>query len=102
MEYIDILWSICIFIRLLMIFIIIKYNIYIILLIIGLGFMYKWLCGSNNEYQIKQVFWHETRIIHSIFYIIAGILLYNKNKKLAKNILLLDIIFSIIYRNNIK
>jgi len=90
------LWFLCITIRLL-------YSQYIfesiwirlILLIIGIGFFYKYVTGSNMEYQISKVFWHETRIIHSIVYISAFVI---KDIKIVKMLLFSDVIFSILYR----
>ena len=108
------LWFICILLRViiallpLIYFYLIKNNYYIkivnkisyfnriIILVIGIGFLYKALFGSNEEIQVIKVFWHKTRIIHAILFIIAGI--YFNNYKLASLILFSDIIFSIFYR----
>ena len=54
----------------------------------GLGFLYKSFTGTNNETQIKEVFWHETRIIHAILFIL-GSYTYN-NYKLSCSFLYLD------------
>ena len=94
------LWFICIFIRILLVFIpfinrisnISKY----IILIMGLGFLYKSILGSNNEFQIKKVFWHNVRIVHAILFILAYV--YFKNKKLSSILLLSSVLFSITYR----
>ena len=67
-----------------------------ILLVMGFGFLYKTLSGSNNEIQINKVFWHRTRIIHSFLYILAGINFHNY--KLSSFLLFSDVLFSIIYR----
>ena len=71
-----------------------KYSKFIIL-VIGLGFAYKALTGSNDETQIAKVFWHKTRFIHSFIYILAYLMSSLKN---STQILICDIIFSIIYR----
>lgn len=108
------LWFICILVRLTISFLpliylyLIKKKYYlkivnkisdlnrIIILLIGFGFLYQSLFGSNEETQVRKIFWHNTRIIHAILFIIAGI--YFNNYKLATLILFSDIIFSIIYR----
>lgn len=111
---IHLLWYVCLTVRLFIALIPIIYN-YIkkiinknniihklypinkyIILLIGLGFLYKSLFGSNNEVQLNKVFWHKTRIIHSLFYIFSAIS-YN-NYKLSSFLLISDIIFSVIYR----
>ena len=78
--------------------IIIKTISIIFLFIIGLGFIRKGYFGSNNEMQISKVFWHETRYVHGIIYILSGIYLLNNNLNISSLLLLLDVIFSILYR----
>lgn len=85
------LWYICITVRLFMAFMLPK----VAILIIGLGFGYKALTGSNNETQINKVFWHETRIIHSFLFLLAY---FTTSNKIATKILLFDVLFSIMYR----
>ena len=68
------------------------------LLIIGLGFIYKALLGSNNEVQVAKVFWHETRYVHGVLYIMASIYLLYNNLDICSLVLLLDLLFSILYR----
>lgn len=94
------LWCICIIIRISIIFSIqYSYKIHWILLLIGCGFLYKAITGSNNEHQIARVFWHSSRIIHTIMFLSAGAsLLFLKNKLLCQIILLGDILVSILYR----
>jgi len=104
------LWFLCITVRILLILLIryyynnskykssVKIISLIILLSIGFGFMRKGLYGSNNETQIAKVFWHETRYVHGSLYLLSSIYLFNDNLNIASLILLLDIIFSIIYR----
>jgi L-cystine uptake protein TcyP (sodium:dicarboxylate symporter family) len=104
------LWFLCITVRILLILLIryfynnnknkslVKTISLIILLSIGFGFMRKGLYGSNNEMQIAKVFWHETRYVHGSLYLLSSIYLFNDNLNMASLILLLDIIFSIIYR----
>ena len=91
------LWYLCLSIRLFLAFSLSKYPKYlkIVLLVIGLGFAYKALTGSNNEVQIEKVFWHETRFVHSFFYLLAYSISSIKN---STKVLILDVVFSIIYR----
>ena len=67
-----------------------------ILTVIGIGFLYKSVFGSNNEIQINKVFWHNTRIIHALLYTITAINF--DNYKLSFFLLLCDVLFSITYR----
>ena len=67
-----------------------------IIILIGSGFLYKAVFGSNDETQIKKVFWHKTRIVHALLFLIAG--LNFNNYKFASLILFTDVIYSIIYR----
>ena len=98
------LWFICLLIRFSLILLIKKFNekylkiCVLILSLIGLGFLYKAYFGSNNEHQLAKVFWHETRYIHGIFYMMATYYLYNKKINLCSLLLFIDIIFSIAYR----
>ena len=100
------LWSICLIIRLSLIFIIryfynnsiFKNITVIILLIIGVGFIYKYITGSNNEIQLSKVFWNETRYIHGFFYILASYYLFCDNINMNTLMLSTDIGFSILYR----
>lgn len=94
------LWYFCIAIRIFLTFSLLKYSKYskyskLIILVIGLGFAYKALTGSNDEIQIDKVFWHKTRIIHSLIYLLAYSL---SSLKTSTRVLVCDIIFSIIYR----
>ena len=92
MKDIHILWYICIVVRFLFAFFIEKLPFSnVICFVIGIGFLWKFITGSNDEYQIAKVFWHNTRIIHSLFFLSA---IYKKK------ILFLDILFSIIYRTS--
>ncbi len=107
MKNIHPLWLLCIIVRLLIIVIIRnfykKYNIYLasILFVMGTGFMFKGITGSNMEKQVKKVFWHETRYLHGLLYLLSAYFVYIKNIKMASLTLLLDIIFSFMYRLNI-
>ena len=98
------LWFICILVRFILILLIKKFNekypniCILILGLIGLGFIYKAYYSSNDEVQFAQVFWHETRYIHALFYIMATFYLYNKNINLCSLLLFIDIVFSISYR----
>ena len=94
------LWYLCIFVRLYAAFNLSKYSKYnsyikLAILAIGLGFAYKAMTGSNNEMQISKVFWHETRFIHSFFFLLAYSM---SNLKKSTQVLVANVIFSIIYR----
>ncbi len=94
------LWFFCIFVRIIIVFLpfinsISNISKYIILLM-GLGFLYKSVFGSNHEIQVKKVFWHNVRIVHGILFILAAF--YFTNKKLSSILLLSSVVFSIIYR----
>tara|TARA_B110000114_G_scaffold165801_1_gene186456 strand:+ start:1375 stop:1719 length:345 start_codon:yes stop_codon:yes gene_type:complete len=104
------LWLICLSVRLLIILLIyyintntkykklIKIINIIFLLTIGCGFIYKGYTGSNNVNQIAKVFWHDSRYVHGILYILSSSYLLNDNLNIALLLLLLDVIFSILYR----
>ena len=103
------LWIICILIRISIIFVIRFFYNYrknklyklipaLILLFMGLGFIYKSMTGSNNEKQLANVFWHETRIIHGIFYLLASYYLYKNNLNMNSILLFNDVLFSFTYR----
>ena len=72
--------------------------VYISLFVIGLLFIYKYITGSNNEVQIDKVFWHDSRIYHGILFILATYFYFTNKKNISSMILLIDIIFSFIYR----
>jgi len=102
------LWFFCILVRLTLICLIIylnkkrnaKINIICssVLLLMGLGFIYKGFTGSNNETQVKKVFWHETRYVHGMFYVLAAFYLSKNNVNMTSLLLLTDLIFSFLYR----
>ena len=71
----------------------------IILFAIGGGFIYKGIFGSNNEKQINKVFWHETRFLHGMLYILSGFYLFKENINMTSLVLLLDLISSFFYRS---
>ncbi len=104
---IHILWYVCLLIRLSMIYLFrfiylnkTKYRklLQLLLLLIGLGFIYQGYNGSNNEFQISKVFWHDSRYIHGTFYLLSLYYLINKKINISLMILFIDIIFSILYR----
>ena len=106
------IWLICIIIRLSLAYIIryinsrtVDYNkiISIILSIIGLGFIYQGYFSSNNEVQIAKVFWHDSRYVHGIIYLLAAYYLFKNNINMNTILLLLDLCFSFLYRiiNNV-
>ena len=96
------LWFICIFVRLMLICLIIylnkkrntKINIFCVsvLLLMGIGFIYKGFTGSNNEIQA------ETRYVHGMFYLLASFYLSKNNINMTSLVLFSDIIFSFLYR----
>ena len=106
------LWFVCIFVRLILIGLIIylnkKRNVKInmvctsVLLLMGLGFIYKGITGSNNETQVNKVFWHETRYVHGMFYILASFYFSKNNINMTSLLLLSDLIFSFLYRFTFK
>jgi len=101
------LWLLCIIVRLLVIVIVInfykKYNIYLasILFMIGTGFMFKGITGSNMEKQVAKVFWHETRYLHGLLYLLSAYFVFIKNIRMTSLVLLLDVVFSLMYRFNL-
>ena len=64
----------------------------------GIGFTYKSITGSNNEYQIAKVFWHNVRYVHAFLYLLASAAMFYKKINLNTLFLVSDIIFSILYR----
>ncbi len=99
-------WYFCIFFRISIIFLIrylknldkFKRLLPTILLIMGSGFVYNGLTGSNNEIQLSKVFWHETRYVHGTLYLLASYYLYNNNLDMNSLVLFTDVIFSLVYR----
>nr|QDY52301.1 hypothetical protein 6_13 [Mimiviridae sp. ChoanoV1] len=100
------LWLICILVRSILILVIRYFNnnkylkniFTFILALMGFGFIFKSLAGSNNEIQVKKVFWHETRLVHGILYILASYYLFNNNLNMNSIVLLTDLLFSLSYR----
>jgi len=102
------LWFVCIITRLCLILFIRYINnnkqkkyinlLTILLFLIGLGFLYKHIFGSNNEIQLARVFWHQTRFTHSYFYILSAIYLYFDKINMNSIILITDLLYSITYR----
>jgi hypothetical protein len=103
------LWLVCILVRFSFIFIIryvytnVKDNflhilIPALLLLMGLGFLYKGFVGSNAEIQFNKVFWNETRYVHGALYLLATYYLWNKNLDMNSLVLFLDLVFSFMYR----
>ena len=97
------LWFVCLTIRTLLIYFInkfrnLKYIFLPLITVIGFGFLYKSITGSNNETQINKVFWHSTRSSHAFLYLLSALCLFKNNYKLLKILLCLDIKLSIFYR----
>lgn len=101
------LWFLCLAIRLLLALLIKTYGnqnytirvIFLsLLLFIGVPFILKGYYGSNKEYQIAKVFWHETRYTHGILYLLSAFYLYHKNPVFASVFVFTDVAFSILYR----
>ena len=107
---INLLWLICLFVRLSLSFIVLYISnlkkdieildniIFLFLFLLGTGFIYKFIFGSNNEIQISKVFWHSSRISHGIIFIFASIMYITKNKKISSILILIDILYSFLYR----
>ena len=100
---INTLWSICLITRISIALIVGYYRkidkiMLIVLSIIGLGFLYKGYTGSNNEIQVAPVFWHDTRYVHGVLYLLAASYLFIGMPVIASTIILSDIAFSIMYR----
>ena len=98
------LWFVCICVRLLLILIVKKLNknykniSSVVLLIMGSDFIYKGYFGSNNEIQFSKVFWHETRYLHGVLYLLSSYYNSKNNIKMATLTLILELIFSFMYR----
>ena len=107
---IHLLWFICLLVRFSMVLgifyistfkkdiIILDNIISLTLFLMGMGFIYKFITGSNNEIQIFKVFWHSSRIYHGLIFILASIMYFKDYKKIASILILIDILFSFIYR----
>ena len=98
-------WYICLSVRILLILLIRildKQNFkklgMLILSIMGLGFIYQALFSDNKEIQFNKVFWHDTRILHGLLYLLSVYYLHLNKLDMNSLILVLDIIFSIMYR----
>ena len=96
------LWFVCICARLLLIFVIrnttYKNILSLMLLLMGSDFIYKGYFGSNNEIQFSKVFWHETRYLHGALYLLSSYYNYKNNIKMTTLTLILDLMFSFMYR----
>lgn len=97
MKNIHPLWGVCLLTRLLLALNLDRVPL-VVPLVMGAGFVYKGLTGSNQEVQIAKVFWHETRYFHGIMYLMAAYYKSKGNTRIATLILLLDLLFSIFYR----
>ena len=107
MQKIHPLWYVCLFTRVLLIIGIVlvisnhkSYKNYavVLLAIMGSGFIYKYITGSNNEKQIAKVFWHDSRLLHGMLYLIASFYTFRENMKMLIIALSIDIIGSLFYR----
>jgi len=69
----------------------------------GLGFIYQGYFSSNDEVQISKVFWHDSRYVHGVIYLLAAYYLFKNNINMNTILLLLDLCFSFLYRiiNNV-
>lgn len=97
------LWYLCISVRVLSILLLNKFKNYkklitSILLLVSLGFIYQSIYSSNETFQISKVFWHDSRMIHGILYLLATYYFYINDVKMATILLITDIVFSILYR----
>lgn len=110
MSKISFLFGLCIAIRFSIAFAVYKmYNtnyskyLSIILLIMGLGFIYQYMAKVRKVGAFGQkIWWHNYRPIHAILYILGGVLLYMKNKYAFIPILLDTIIGIIVYLKKIE
>ena len=98
-------WYICLSVRILLILLIRildKQNFkklgMLILSIMGLGFIYQALFSDNKEVQFNKVFWHDTRILHGVLYLLSVYYLHLNKLDMNSLVLALDIIFSVLYR----
>ena len=110
---VNLLWYICLLVRFSIVLgifyistltkdiIILDNIISLILFLMGVGFVYKYITGSNNEIQISKVFWHTSRIYHGLIFIFASITYFKNYKKIASILILIDILFSFIYRTSL-
>lgn len=99
------LWLICILSRLCLAYYYFKnaqkigFFSKLLLLIIGIGFGYKSITGSNNEYQIRKVFWHSSRKYHAMFYLVSFCFtLFLTTHSYIYIPLCLDVIYSLAFR----
>ena len=71
----------------------------IVLAVLSAGFAWKALTGSNDEIQIRKVFWHGSRAAHFFFFALAA-LSHVKDRGVIRSwiILLADTAFSFLYR----
>lgn len=67
---------------------------------IGIGFLYKAYFGTNREVQVRKVFWHDTRYVHASLYLLSSLYLKGGEKDITSILLVLDILFSVLYRYN--
>ena len=98
-------WYICLSVRILLIFLIrfldknkLKKLGILILSIMGLGFIYQAFFSNNQEIQFNKVFWHDTRILHGLLYLLSVYYLHLNKLDISSLVLTLDIIFSVLYR----
>lgn len=91
------LWALCILTRLLLALNIHRVSLFVPL-VIGIGFVYKGITGSNEETQIAKVFWHDTRYFHGVVYLMAAYYIQAGKPDIARIILITDVLFSIMYR----
>lgn len=98
-------WYICLSVRILLILLIRildKQNFkkfgMLILSIMGLGFIYQALFSNNKEIQFNKVFWHDTRILHGVLYLLSVYYLHLNKLNINSLVLALDVIFSVLYR----
>ena len=97
------IWYLCISVRVLSILLLNKFKNYkkiitSILLLVSIGFIYQSIYSSNETFQISKVFWHDSRMIHGILYLLATYYFYINDIKMTTILLITDIVFSILYR----
>ena len=59
----------------------------------GLGFIYQALFSDNKEIQFNKVFWHDTRILHGLLYLLSVYYLHLNKSDMNSLILVLILFF---------
>jgi len=65
---------------------------------IAVGFLYKAVTGSNNEFQVEKVFWHDSRLLHACMFALSSIYILMGDPAMAALVLTVDVLASVAYR----